>query len=791
MKKISVSRFFIFSLFTVIIIAFFHPVFLKSFIPFPGDLLLAEYQPWRSTSFNNIMAGAVPNKAQYFDTLRQLYPWKTYAIDAIKNGIFPLWNPHNFSGTPLFANFQSAILFPLNLFYLVFPQYISWTILIILQPLLCLVAVYCLSRIYGLSKTASVFASISYAFCLYMTAFLEYNIMGHFMYLLPFALLSIELIIKKKTWAYLLLTASITLSALAGHTQLFAGIIFYTLLYSAIRSFQINKTFKKRLLFFLSILFFIILGIGIAGIQLLPGMELIIHSARSPHVPEFFYNNLLIKPSQFVLYFVPDLFGNPANKNYLVPFSYPSKAIYVGLTALFLMVVSFFSKSKSQFWKAILISTITVSLIVFLNPVSFLFYKLNLPLISSSSPSNFIFMVSLGLCLLAGFGIDELRKHHSKKPVTILISFWVIMVGIFLITFMLHTPIVRNNLIYSFLVLFALTATVFVTQINKKTKSIVGILLILIALVDLFYFFHKFNSFVPSSYMYPKTAIEKWLNKNTGINRFWGYSYAGIEPNFATQLGLYSPDGYDPLYPKEYGELIQSASNGIIPKEFNERSRSDALIPNGFGKTDMTANPYRLKILSLLGVKYILDKTENGSTLETFPSDLFEKIASVDDFNVLEYKKAAPRFFLTDSYQLFSSKDDFTDKLFNSNFDPTNTILLNEDPKIKNTTRLTTKNAKLISYKPNFVSIKTDTNTSSMLYLSDTYYPGWNAYIDGLPTKIYKANYAFRAVLVPKGVHKIEFKYQPISFAYGMCLSILSIIVTMFTFVIIKKKTNE
>lgn len=789
MKKISVSRFFVFSIFTVIIITFFYPVFLKSLIPFPGDLLLAEYQPWRSTSFNNIVAGAVPNKGQNFDTLRQLYPWKTYSIDAVKNGIFPLWNPHNFSGTPLFANFQSALLYPLNLFYLVFPQYISWTILIILQPLLCLIAVYLLSRIYRLSKTASVFTSISYAFCLYMTAFLEYNIMGHFMYLLPFTMLSIELIIKKKTWAYLLLTASIMLSALAGHTQLFAGIVFYILLYSAIRSFQSNKTFKKSLSFFLFVLFFIAVGIGIAGIQLLSGIELIINSARSSHAPEFFYNNLLIKPQQLVLYFIPDLFGNPANKNYLVPFSYPSKAIYVGLVTLFLMVVSFFTKSKSKFWKAILISTISVSLLIFLNPVSFLFYKLNLPLISSSSPSNFIFMVSLGLCLLAGFGIDELRKLNSNKPIIILISFWIIFIGIFIATLIFHTPIIRNNLIYSLLVLFALTFIVLAVQIIKKTKSIVGILLILIALVDLFYFFHKFNSFVPSSYIYPKTEIESWLIKNTGIDRFWGYSYAGIEANFATQLGLYSPDGYDPLYPKAYGELIQSANNGVIPKEFNERSRSDALIPNGFGKTDMTANPYRLKILSLLGVKYILDKTENGSTLETFPSDIFEKVASIDDFSVLIYKKAAPRFFLTDSYQLFLNKDDFTNKLFNPKFDPANTILLNEDPKIKNTTPLTTKNAKLILYKPNLVSIKTETNASSMLYLSDTYYPGWNAYIDGLPTKIYKADYAFRAVLVPKGIHKIEFKYQLMSFLYGMYLSILSIIITAFAFVFVKKKT--
>jgi uncharacterized membrane protein YfhO len=55
-----------------------------------------------------------------------------------------------------------------------------------------------------------------------------------------------------------------------------------------------------------------------------------------------------------------------------------------------------------------------------------------------------------------------------------------------------------------------------------------------------------------------------------------------------------------------------------------------------------------------------------------------------------------------------------------------------------------------------------------MLFLSDTYYPGWKAYVDGKETKIYRADYTFRAIYVLGGSHKVEFIYSPLSFKMGV-----------------------
>ena len=80
---------------------FFYKSIFSGRIPFPGDLLISEYQPWRSSSFLGYVPGSYPSKFQYSDTVRQLYPWKMLAVDMMKRGDLPLWNPHNFSGSPL------------------------------------------------------------------------------------------------------------------------------------------------------------------------------------------------------------------------------------------------------------------------------------------------------------------------------------------------------------------------------------------------------------------------------------------------------------------------------------------------------------------------------------------------------------------------------------------------------------------------------------------------------------------------------------------------------------------
>lgn len=76
---------------------------------------------------------------------------------------------------------------------------------------------------------------------------------------------------------------------------------------------------------------------------------------------------------------------------------------------------------------------------------------------------------------------------------------------------------------------------------------------------------------------------------------------------------------------------------------------------------------------------------------------------------------------------------------------------------------------------PNQVFVDVDARSPGWLLLTDTYYPGWVATVDGKEEKILRANFAFRAVPVGKGRHHVEFTYMPASLIAGLSLFALAL----------------
>ena len=59
-----------------------------------------------------------------------------------------------------------------------------------------------------------------------------------------------------------------------------------------------------------------------------------------------------------------------------------------------------------------------------------------------------------------------------------------------------------------------------------------------------------------------------------------------------------------------------------------------------------------------------------------------------------------------------------------------------------------------------------------MLVLTDTYYPGWRAYVGGEETESLRANGLFRAIRFPTGQHAVVFEFRPQSFRLGVVISL-------------------
>lgn len=797
MKK---DWFLVFSILAVLSGIFFYKTILYGLLPFPSDLLVAEYNPWKTYSYLGYIPGSFPNKAQYFDVLRQLYPWKTVVLESLKQGQMPLWNPYNFSGAPLLANFQSAVFYPLSILYFLLPQILSWTILVMLQPLLALLFTFFYARKIGISRLGAIFSAFSFAFSSFMTVWLEYNTIGQAILWLPLSLLSIEYLLEKKEIKWILIFVFALLSSLlAGHVQIFFYLLVFLAIYFLFRNKVLNKkNFNKELSLF-SLL--TILSLGIGAVQLIPGLELVNESARSPHAYDFLVNKILIQPWQLIMFIVSDFFGNPATRNYWLTDTYVGKVTSIGVVAIIFVLSGIFSK-KNPIKKFFLWAALIILILVTNNPLTQLIYRINLPLISGSAPTLSIFLFCFALSLLAGFGIDVLAKERVsfRKYLYLILPIMAIFAFLLTITLFLQKTnlyglgsnlgISLRNLYYAS-TLIAVSALLLALAVrNKKLCYLLLVVLLLINIFDLWRGFLKFNPFTPKKLVFPKAEVLSFLQREAGVNRFWGYGTANVEANFASYYRLFSPDGYDPLYPKRYGEFIQSSKDGKVQTQFNVQTRSDAVIFNDFGEIMLSSNKSRLKVLDLLGVKYVLDRVENNSTQNTFPIDRFKLLYDEKGWKIFENKKALPRAFLVSDYKIANNAVEFERLFFAKDFDPLKTIILDQKPErgLNNIYHLS--DTRVESYMPNEIRISTKTDGDGLLFLSDAYYPGWKAYVDEKQTKIYRADYAFRAVFIPKGEHTVKFSFEPRSFEWGYKVTLISAILFL-TFLFLARKTRK
>jgi uncharacterized membrane protein YfhO len=82
--------------------------------------------------------------------------------------------------------------------------------------------------------------------------------------------------------------------------------------------------------------------------------------------------------------------------------------------------------------------------------------------------------------------------------------------------------------------------------------------------------------------------------------------------------------------------------------------------------------------------------------------------------------------------------------------------------------------AEIVSYEPERVVVRTSAEVPAYLVLSDSWFPGWEALVDGSPAEIFKANYLVRAVRLPAGEHEVKFHYQPRLYRWGLGISLAS-----------------
>jgi hypothetical protein len=174
----------------------------------------------------------------------------------------------------------------------------------------------------------------------------------------------------------------------------------------------------------------------------------------------------------------------------------------------------------------------------------------------------------------------------------------------------------------------------------------------------------------------------------------------------------------------------------------------------------------------LMNVKYIITNTPDSSAA-------LGLVYNGRDMKVYGNRFMLPRAFFVNRYEVTDGLT-ILNKIKDMSFNPRDVAFFMEDPKISVEPPHPSAGAEIVRYGIQDLEIKTTTTGNNLLFLSETYYPvGWKAFIDGKEIPIYRANYLFRAVVVPPGVHKLEMKFEPKGFYFGKNLSLVANIVIL------------
>jgi len=748
-----ISRFWPIGIILALCMLFAAPYIMTGRIPFPSTYLVTFFAPWSATHGMPVKNNAMP------DIITQIYPWKRVTVDALKHRELPLWNPYSFSGTSHIGNYQSAVFSPVNALFLVLPEKHAWSLMILFQPLLAGIFMYLFLRRLMITPMGALLGAISYMFCGFMTVWMAYGTLGYAVLYLPLVLYGIHRYMGSGSrLGGGIAVIGLTLSFFSGHFQMSTYVMLYAVSY--VFFIYVGQRNTARLLWMTALL---LCAVGLAAPQIFAGFAAYTEAVRS----SLFLKGEVIPWQYIVTLFSPDFYGNPVTRNDWFG-HYAEWAGYVGVAPLLLALFAIFvNRTRARIYFAVM-AVISLSL-AYQTPLVDLLFALKIPVLSTSSASRIIVLLSFSLSVLAGMGLDAMIENWKADRKKTLIrwagSILITVVGIWAVLFVARplpveklTVAIRNMYLPTLFALITLGVAGAGLFVPKKIRIALPLLLIIISGADMYRFAAKWMPFDSSDLVYPHIPVIKKLQSLVSLSQ--GRVFGNIGNEVGSAFGVPLIEGYDAVYQYRYGKFISAASAGKI----RQVDRSVVV----FDKKGL----YAEDMLQLLGVRYYAHKKSDGRLPWAYSFwDLpqYNRIWEDDHFEILENTQSLPRAFLASSYVVKKSDTEILSALFAKDFDRRNSVVLEVEPKF--TPEEGPGTATISSYLPNSVVIDVASEAPKLLFLSDVYDAGWRAWVNGVPTEVYRADYDFRAVAVPAGTHTVVMRYMPRSVVWGFVVA--------------------
>ncbi|NLV32747.1 MAG: YfhO family protein [Acidobacteria bacterium] len=752
------------------------------------------------------------SKNLYFrDILNFHYPLRKVLIDAFAQGGFPLWNPHIALGQPMLANPNYMAFYPTNLLHLFLPFNYAFKLHFVLHPILGGLGLYFLQRRLDIRPAAAFTGALAYELSGTVISFLNlYNIVPAVALLPWIAWAFLGALQQRPFKRSLLFGALLALEILAFEPLmaqclllLLAGMAALHLLEQTDRPAALRRILRVGL----SGAAF---ALGLAAVQVLPTLELLPLSARGA-LDYAEAGGWSTHPLDLLGVIVPNLFGHfytigfvqswgeafhHGRESYLVSF-------FLGTGVILLAAVSMASARRKLL--AVLTALATAGLILSLGSHlpfhQWMFH--NVPFFSLGRyPSKFFLLAALALCILSSLGVESLlersesRKIRNRKGLAVPALVLAGLGACFLAWFKTHPEVLERwiraagdpagngvkdyDWILSFLWNALLTSTLFSaiygTLLLMAHRIQYRLLILLIPLLIA-------AELIPANLRLTPLISEANINHVSEMNRTIAekgpkepfrvvppllMQSGGPQPNLRFQAPNQS-SAWLTLYYRMTGQPMYGIMDGIhYSVDHSVDSLNTKESETLWEEIRRLPQPKRLDPLRRLNSPWIL-------SMEPLAFEGLTPIVSMDTISQRQVhaywlQQSLQRAYFTSGTEFVPSPDAALERLLDPSFAAGAAVILEGEGSSRSGTP-GAGSVTLKGYSSTRVVCEVSADLDGHLVLLDSYYPGWEARVDGKPAEIRRANYAFRAVPVAAGRHVVEFRYCPRVFYLGLVIS--------------------
>lgn len=711
-----------------------------------------------------------PDAGRYLggeDVPGQLAPMLRLALDEVRAGRLPLWNPYLASGLPLWANPQLGLLYPPNWLLLILPLNVGLGWIIAWHVFWAGMGMYVWARGQAIGSGGALFAALAFAFSGFV---IVRAIDGHPNFIatlswLPWCMAALEHSLKTRSLtSALLLGIALAFAIYAGNP---AGAFLIAALASGWTLAEMIgprdpalSGWQRWIEPMRPLLLGGLVAAGLSAAQLLPAAELIVLSARGSSQAYEFASQYHLPLAHLITMLVPDFFGEPVALGYWGQWRHTEMVVYAGLLTLVLAGAAGafgWQTRKVRLWWLVAI----IGLILALGPAGglhYLAYRLIPGFSLVRAPVRFIAWWLLAIASLTGWALDQMAHcRRSWGKLSTVIAWSSLPLAMSVVAFGLYTlgpgDDARAYHIGAGLLrlsLFAGLAGLLVTQRAQFSAPLFTTLALGLLLIDLWGYGLRERRLIDDAMLqeptWPQAASLIASSPDPAPPRALTWGVTLFQQDVGMDVGVANAGAYDPLIPADYQRFIDS-------------------VPDP-----------RATTFDLLSADYLLIPPDHAWRDDAS----LELLGQAGNYALYRRLNTLPRAWIVATARPVANLAEALAAIHAPDFDPRAEAVLTN----ASCSAGSGGTARLTSFSPSQVELTAE--GSGLLVLSEAWYPGWRALLNGQPAAVLRADGVLRGVCLPaaQGPHRLVIVFDPPLVKAGLGITLVSVMLVVLALVV-------